>query len=312
MRETFIRVLSDLASSDPRVLLLTADLGYTVLETFAETNPEQFFNVGVAEQNMVGLATGLAEAGFIPFVYSIATFASLRAYEFIRNGPVRHRLPVRIVGVGGGFEYGSAGATHYALEDVGAWRMQPDLCLIAPADFEQADRALRATWNLSSPIYYRLGKNEKAKVPGLHGEFELGRAQLVREGDDLVIVAMGAIAIEAVAAADLLSQEGIEAAVVVVASVNPAPVDDLAAVLARFPLAITAEAHYRVGGVGSLVAEVIAEREIKCRLERCGVRAGTHGVTGSERFLNDMNGISGSGLAAVARGMLISASGEMS
>ncbi|MDP9179407.1 MAG: 1-deoxy-D-xylulose-5-phosphate synthase, partial [Gemmatimonadota bacterium] len=228
MRESFINALSDLAASDPRVLLLTADLGYTVLERFADRNPDQFFNVGVAEQNMVGLATGLAEAGFIPFVYSIATFASLRAYEFIRNGPVLHRLPVRIVGVGGGFEYGSAGATHYALEDVGAWRMQPDLCLIAPADFEQADRALRATWNLSSPIYYRLGKNEKAKVPGLHGEFELGRDQLVREGEDLVIVAMGAIAIEAAAAADLLSPEGIEAAVVVVASVNPAPVDDLA------------------------------------------------------------------------------------
>src|SRR5687767_5357547 len=155
MRESFIDALSELASNDRRVLLLTADLGYTVLERFADRNPDQFFNVGVAEQNMVGLATGLAEAGFIPFVYSIATFATLRAYEFIRNGPVLHRLPVRIVGVGGGFEYGSAGATHYALEDVGALRMQPDLCLIAPADFEQADRALRATWNLSSPVYYR-------------------------------------------------------------------------------------------------------------------------------------------------------------
>lgn len=312
MRESFINALSDLASSDPRVLLLTADLGYTVLERFADRNPAQFFNVGVAEQNMVGLATGLAEAGFIPFVYSIATFASLRAYEFIRNGPVLHRLPVRIVGVGGGFEYGSAGTTHYALEDVGALRMQPDLHVIAPADFEQAERALRATWNLPSPIYYRLGKNEKAMVPGLHGEFDLGRAHLVREGDDLVIVAMGAIAIEAVAAADLLSAEGIEAAVMVVASVNPAPVDDIAAVLAQFPLAITAEAHYRVGGIGSLVAEIIAERGIKCRLERCGVRAGPQGVTGSEQFLNKVNGISRSDLAAAARGMLTSAAGEMS
>lgn len=312
LRETFIKALSDLAASDPRVLLLTADLGYTVLETFAEEHPEQFFNVGVAEQNMVGLATGLAEAGFIPFVYSIATFASLRAYEFIRNGPILHRLPVRIVGVGGGFEYGSAGATHYALEDVGAWRMQPDLCLIAPADFEQAGCALRATWDLPSPIYYRLGKNEKAKVPGLRGKFELGRAQLVREGGDLVILAMGGIAIEAVDAADMLSLEGIEAAVVVVASVNPAPVDDLAAVLRRFPLAITAEAHYRVGGIGSLVAEVIAERGIKCRLERCGVRTGTRGVSGSERFLNSANGISSAALAAVARGMLASLSHESS
>jgi transketolase len=301
LRDTFVRTLSELAAADPRVLLLTADLGYTVLETFAEKHPEQFFNVGVAEQNMVGLATGLAEAGFIPFVYSIATFASLRPYEFIRNGPILHRLPVRVVGIGGGFEYGSAGPTHHALEDVGAWRTQPDLCLIAPADFEQAGSALRATWDLPSPIYYRLGKNEKTKVPGLNGEFTLGHIQVVREGTDLVFVAMGGIAIEAVAAAELLSADGVEAAVVVVASVTPAPVDDLAAVLSRFPLAITAEAHYLVGGVGSLVAEVIAEGGISCRLMRCGVRSSSGGVSGSERYLNDVHGISSQGLAKAAR-----------
>jgi transketolase len=306
VRDTFIRTLSELASTDSRVLLLTADLGYTVLETFAERNPDQFFNVGVAEQNMVGLATGLAEAGFIPFVYSIATFASLRPYEFIRNGPIMHRLPVRIVGIGGGFEYGSAGPTHHALEDVGAWRMQPDLCLIAPADSSQAGSALRATWDLSAPIYYRLGKNEKAKVPGLNGDFELGRAQRVRDGNDLVIVTMGGIAVEAVAAAELLSADGIEAAVVVVASVNPAPLEDLAVILARFPLVITVEAHYIVGGVGSLVAEIIAERGIDCRLERCGVRSGARGMSGSERSLNAANGISRERLADTAKRVMAS------
>lgn len=306
MRDTFIRALSEQAAADPRILLLTADLGYTVLETFAERNPRQFFNVGVAEQNMVGVATGLAEAGFIPFVYSIATFASLRPYEFIRNGPLMHGLPVRVVGVGGGFEYGTAGPTHHALEDVGVWRVQPDLCVIAPADFEQARSALRATWDLPSPIYYRLGKNEKTTVPGLHGAFALGRAQLVRDGNDLVIVAMGAIASEAVAAAELLAGEGVEASVLVVASMNPAPIEDLAATLSRFALVVTAEAHYRVGGIGSLVAEVIAERGIMCRLERCGVRAASRGVSGSERYLNHANGISSEALAATARGMLAS------
>jgi transketolase len=304
LRDTFIRTLSELADDDPRILLLTADLGYTVLEKFAESHPNQFFNVGVAEQNMVGLATGLAEAGFIPFLYSIATFATLRAYEFIRNGPIMHRLPVRIVGVGGGFEYGPAGPSHHALEDVGVWRMQPDLCLIAPADFRQAGSALHATWDLPSPIYYRIGKNEKTVVPGLEGEFALGRAQLVRDGSDLLIVVMGSIAAEAVSAAEMLSSEGLDVAVLVVASINPAPLDDLAATLARFPLAITAEAHYRVGGIGSLVAEVIAERGIPCRLERCGVRSSARGLTGSERFLNHVNGLSSEALAEAARGML--------
>src|SRR3954468_1576453 len=119
MRGAFATTLTELAARDRRIVLLTGDLGYMALEPFAEQHPDRFFNVGVAEQNMVGLATGLAEAGFVPFVYSIVTFATLRPYEFIRNGPVLHGLPVRVVGVGGGFEYGHAGPTHHGLEDVG-------------------------------------------------------------------------------------------------------------------------------------------------------------------------------------------------
>ncbi len=134
MRRAFAKTLVELAERDPRILLLTGDLGYMALEAFSDRFPKRFYNMGVAEQNMVGVATGLAEAGFLPFVYSIASFASLRPYEFIRNGPILHRLPVRIVGVGGGFEYGHAGLTHYGLEDVGVMRIQPGITLIAPAD----------------------------------------------------------------------------------------------------------------------------------------------------------------------------------
>src|SRR5689334_9912455 len=159
------------------------------LEPFADRFPDRFINVGVAEQNMVGLATGLAEAGFLPFLYSIVTFASLRPYEFIRNGPVLHHLPVRIAGVGGGFEYGSAGPTHHGLEDVGIMRIQPGLTVIAPADYRQTRTALLATWDLPGPVYYRLGKDDRTVVPGLEGQFELGRAQVIREGNDLLIVA---------------------------------------------------------------------------------------------------------------------------
>ena len=119
MRSEFVQALVEVGEADSRVLLLTGDLGYNALEPFADRFPDRFFNVGVAEQNMVGVATGLAEAGYVPFAYSIATFASMRAYEFIRNGPVLHELPVRIVGMGGGFDYGPNGPTHYALEDIG-------------------------------------------------------------------------------------------------------------------------------------------------------------------------------------------------
>jgi transketolase len=145
VRATFIRTLVELAEEDERIVLLTGDLGFTVVEPFAERFPDRFFNVGVAEQNMVGVATGLAEAGFVPFAYSIATFATLRSYEFVRNGPVLHHLPVRIVGVGGGLEYGMNGLTHYALEDIAVMRTQPGMTVLAPADFQQARTALAET-----------------------------------------------------------------------------------------------------------------------------------------------------------------------
>ena len=146
MRGTFVNTLCDIARQDERIVLLTGDLGFTVLEPFREAHPKRFYNVGVAEQNMVGLATGLAESGLIPFCYSIGTFASLRPFEFIRNGPVLHHLPVRIVGLGAGFEYGTAGTTHFSLEDIGVLRTQPGLDIIAPADFEQ-----RRCWRAMRP-----------------------------------------------------------------------------------------------------------------------------------------------------------------
>lgn len=284
MRQAFVNTIVKLAENDLHILLLTGDLGYTVIEPFSERFPDRFLNVGVAEQNMVGIATGLAEAGFIPFVYSIATFACLRPYEFIRNGPIMHKFPVRIVGVGGGFDYGTAGATHHGLEDVGVMRIQPGITVVAPADYEQARSALLATWNLPGPVYYRLGKDEKNTVPGLDGRFEIGRAQMISEGDDLLFIAMGSITREVIAARETLASQGISCAVMVIASLNPAPVDDLVRILARFRLAITVEAHYIVGGVGSLVSEVVAERGINCRVVRCGVKTMPDGISGSETY----------------------------
>jgi transketolase len=292
VRRSFLETLVELAERDPRIALLTGDLGYTVVEPFAERFSDRFFNVGVAEQNMVGMASGLAEAGFLPFVYSIAPFATLRPYEFIRNGPILQQLPVRIVGVGGGFEYGHNGPSHYALEDVGVLRVHPGMTVLAPADHQQARSALRATYDDEGPVYYRLGKDDSAILPGLEGRFELGRAQMVLEGSDLLLVAMGAIAVEAVEAASRLAAEDISAGVLVVSSVNPPPRDDLIAALSRVSIAVSVESHYVDGGIGSLVAEVIAESGLACTLCRCGVRTSKHGITGSERHLNQRHGIS--------------------
>jgi transketolase len=300
MRRAFVQTLIDLAAADPRIVLLTGDLGYGVLEPFAERFPARFVNVGVAEQNMLGLATGLAEGGFVPFVYSIATFASLRAYEFLRNGPIRHGLPVRVVGVGGGFEYGPQGATHHGLEDLCVMRAQPGIAVVAPADHRQLAAALHATRDLPGPVYFRLGKNDVTTIPGLDGRFRLGRAERIRDGDDLALVVTGNVATEAVAAAEELAGRGVEASVLVVASVAPAPADDLADALGRVPLALTVEAHYATGGLGSLIAEVIAERGLACRLVRCGVAASPDGVCGSQAYLQERHGVGRDALVARA------------
>ena len=304
MRRAVASTLVEIAGSDPRVLLMTADLGFMVWEEFSEAYPSRFFNVGVAEANMMGLATGLAACGYVPFVYSIATFASMRGYEQIRNGPILHNLPVRILGVGGGFEYGHAGFTHHALEDLGIARIQPGLTAIAPADHVQAVAALRATYNLPGPIYYRIGKNDKYVLPGLEGRFRLGRLETVTEGSDILILTLGSISEEAVKAAEKFSGNGISAAVSLVSSLRPAPKEDLHELLVRFPVALTVEEHYVDGGLGTMVSEVAAEHGTRCRLVRCGVKR-MPSSCGSESFLRNAEGLTGediyrAGLAALS------------
>lgn len=307
MRKAFSTTLAELAERDDRIMLLTGDLGFMALEPFADRFPERFINAGVAEQNMVGIATGLAESGFIPFVYSIATFASMRAYEFIRNGPIMHGLPVRIVGVGGGFEYGPAGPTHYGLEDVGLMRIQPGMTVIAPADHQQMRGALLGSWDLPRPVYYRLGKDDRTVVPGLDGRFELGRAAVIGSGRDILFITMGAIASEVLAAAETLAQRQVACTTVVVSSFNPDPSEDLIDVLNRFRVAVTVEAHYREGGLGSMVAELIADNGLPCKTVRRAVATTPSGLTGSQAYLHERHGLSQRALCETVLQLLVEA-----
>lgn len=294
MRKAFIQTLVELAKKDSRIVLLTGDLGFMVVEPFVEQFPDRFFNVGVAEQNLVGVATGLAEAGFIPFAYSIVTFAVLRPYEFFRNGPIFHQLPVRLVGIGGGIEYSNNGATHWGLEDIGVLRVQPGLNIIAPADSNQASTAIKATWDLPGPIYYRLGKNDATIIPGLNGSFEMDRLQMIREGKDVLFLTVGNIASEVLAAAEdiMLSANNVQAAVGIVSSLSTSSTNDLIQVLKRYPLVVTVEAHFINGGLGSLVAETIAENQINTRLIRRGIDTVPDGISGSQEYMYQKFGIS--------------------
>lgn len=298
MRAQFIQTLVELAKKDKRIVLLSGDLGYTIIEPFVKKFPKRFFNVGVAEQNMVGLATGLAKEGFIPFVYSIVNFATLRPYEFIRNGPILHQLPVRIVGVGGGFEYGTAGITHYGLEDIGVMRLQKGIRVVVPSDVSQTALALQKTWDYPGPIYYRIAKGDKDFVTPSKDSYEPGRALLLKEGKEIVFISYGVMIKEVLAACEILENQGHLTAVALVNGFNPSPDEDLKKILPQFKLAVTVEDHYIDGGLGSYVGEVISENRLGCRLLRCGVKSLYDGKIGSKDFMLQKHGLSAKQLAS--------------
>ena len=300
MRTAFIETLQEMASDDERIFLLTADLGWSVLEKFANRFPERFLNVGVAEANMAGIATGLAQVGFVPFIYSIATFTSMRCYEQVRNGPILHHLPVRVIGIGGGYAYGHAGPTHYALEDLSIARTQPGLTVIVPADPPQTRAALRATADVAGPVYMRIGKGGNAEVPQLKGRFGFGRPEVIRDGSDLLILTCGAITHEALRAAETLEPRGISAGVAVLAHIAFSATSDLVDLLTKFPAVLVLEEAYAAGGLGSLVAEAIAVHRLPCRLEIRAVNHPFAQISGSEQFMRVHSSIDAGSCAEAA------------
>ena len=255
MRNAFIRGLTALAERDDRVVFLTGDLGYKLFDDFAERFPGRFLNAGVAEQNMVGVAAGLALEGFRPFVYSIATFATLRCLEQIRDDVCYNGLAVTVVGVGGGFSYGANGPTHHATEDLAVMRALPNMTVVAPGDPVEAELAVAALPD--TPTYLRLGRAGDPVVHQLPPEFRIGRAITVREGDDCALLSTGGMLPTAVEAAELLAGRGIAARVVSMHTVKPLDEDALER-SRRTRLTVTLEEHSRVGGFGSAVSEWMA------------------------------------------------------
>lgn len=258
MRTAFIRSLLVLAERDPRVWLLTGDLGFSVLEPFAQRFPERFVNAGVAEQNMIGVAAGLAHSGKRVFVYSIANFPTLRCFEQIRNDVCYHGLPVRIVSVGGGLSYGSAGYTHHGVEDFAALRALPGLAVLAPGDPLETELLTQALGELPGPAYLRLGK---AGEPLVHSELSsltLGRALLVRPGSDVTLIATGGMLHGAVKAAEELSSEGLSVRVLSMHTLKPLDEAAVRAAAMETRAIVSVEEHSCIGGLGSAVADVVA------------------------------------------------------
>ncbi len=293
MRSAFVGALSALATEDQRIFLLTGDLGFMALEPFRDAHPDRFLNVGVAEQNLVGLATGLAEAGYTPYCYSIATFASMRPFEFFRNGAVWHDLPVRLVGMGGGFEYGSAGITHHAIEDIGAMRLLPRVTVVAPADAEQTPPALRYAQTRPGPVYLRLGKDDKRRVPGLNGAFDPERVSITRQGSEGLVLAVGGAATEAAEVAESLCELGISCSFGVVANLAPSPRAHLVELLRVHKWVATVEAHVPSGALGSIVADAMVDAGIAIPCLRCAIDDPLRSDRcGNEAFMHEVHGLS--------------------
>ena len=300
MRDAFFRTLLQAAAQDERIFLLTADLGFGAAEQFRRHFPGRFINVGVAEQNMTGVAAGLALAGKTVFTYSIANFPTLRCLEQIRADVCYHNANVKIVAVGGGLAYGALGPSHHATEDLAVLRALPNLTVVAPGDPLEAEHATAAVAAHDGPCYLRLGR---AGEPAVHQSlrFTLGKAAAVRRGGDVSLIAAGAMLPVAVEAAGQLSNDGIEAGVWSMHTLKPL---DLEAVseAARSGAVFTIEEHSIVGGLGSAVAEVLSEAGFSGVFRRLALPDRFAPCAGSAEYLRRLSGLDACSIRERIRG----------
>lgn len=305
MRTAFIRALTDLARQDRRITLVTGDLGFGVVEKFAQAYPDQFVNAGVAEQNMTGVAAGMALAGRIVFTYSIGNFPTLRCLEQIRNDVCYHQADVKVVTVGGGFAYGGLGISHHATEDLAVMRAMPNMVVVAPGDPVEADAATRAVAFKRGPSYLRLGRAGERAVHADPLRFELGKAIVVREGGDLTLISTGGMLERAVRVAEQLEADGIRVRVLSMHTLKPLDAEAVVRAAQETAAVVTLEEHSAIGGLGSAVAEVLVEAPIpRVRFRRLALPSAFASTVGSQDYLRDAYGLSEQAILAELRGVL--------
>lgn len=291
MRDAFIRTLSELAETRPELMLITADLGFGVLNDWMARFPRQFLNCGVAEQNMTGLAAGMALEGRTVLTYSLGSFPTVRCLEQIRNDVCYHQANVKIVSVGGGMSYGPVGASHHATEDLAIMRSLPDITVVAPGDLWEAAEATRAIVNLPGPAYLRLDKSA-APATNAPGEgFQLGRIRMIRQGYHVTLAATGGILGEALRAAELLEADGFTSRVLSVHTVKPLDSAALASAARETGGIVTIEEHALDGGLGGAVAEALLDAGVAPGFFlRFGLR-GFSSIVGSQSYLRKVYGL---------------------
>ena len=297
MRTAFLQTLLDLAGEDERINLVVGELGFGVVEPFAERFPKRFLNAGVAEQNMTGVASGMALSGKVVFTYSIANFPTLRCLEQIRNDVCYHKASVKIVAVGGGFAYGSLGMTHHATEDLAIMRALPEMVVVAPGDPAEAAEATRAVASHPGPCYLRLGRAGEPTVHQAGIEFQLGKAITVRNGSDLTLISTGGLLEIALDVAERLMEDGIQTRVLSMHTIKPLDTEAVLAAARETQAIVTLEEHSVIGGLGGAVAEVLAESgELRVPFKRLGLPSEFCSTVGSQEYLRAAYGLSGDGI----------------
>jgi len=263
MRNAFADEITKIGRENPDVVLLSGDIGNKLFDKFKDNAESRFYNCGIAEANMMSVASGMALSGLRPVVYTITPFTTTRCYEQIRVGVSYHHAPVTIVGTGSGLSYAELGPTHHSLEDMAILRMLPGMTVLAPCDEVELRILLRQVFQQSGPVYMRIGKKGEPIIHKTPPQLQIGRAITVREGRDACIIAAGTVMPEAIKAAESLQSEGISVRVVSNHTVKPLDLAMLSEVFAAYPVVAVVEEHSRMGGLGGSIAEWRAEQRGK-------------------------------------------------
>lgn len=290
MRTAYLDTLYELASKDKRVYALISDNGAIVYDKYRRDLASQYLNLGISEANMLGMAAGMASCGKIPFAYTIGAFLAYRAFEFIRNDICLQKQNVKIVGTGAGEVYSALGPTHHSTEDLGGLRAMPGLTILCPASPMEVRKATVAAYEFEGPIYLRLGTNKEAEIYNEDYKFQIGKSLTLKEGNDITLIGSGSILNDILQAASQLESKGIRARVINIHTIKPIDREAILQAIEETGKIMTIEDHSIYNGLGSAVAEVVAESGKGVAFRRLGLRDFSHGY-GSYSQVKEMNGI---------------------
>jgi transketolase len=302
MRNAFIDQLTILAEENDKIFLIVGDLGFGVIENFEKKFPKQFLNAGVAEQNMMGMAAGLASAGYQVFVYSIGNFPVFRCLEQIRNDVCYQELDVSIVSVGTGLSYGTLGYSHHAIDDIGVMKALPGMTIYSPADPIETRQALMASLSIKTPKYFRLGKSGEPCIFDSHSS-NFPDWSALSTGDQLLLLTTGALTGEAIDAAKKLSAEGIEISVYSIPVLKPLQIEK--ALFEKHKNLLIVEEHSISGGLGSIISEQVAQMGLKQNLSILGIPDFVNHELGSQNYLRNYFKIDSQGIVNKVKEMLV-------